>query len=296
MIHEFEGQEAISYLWLGSSHIYRGVDPELMDKFLGCNTFNGGSSSQRPEDSYYLLKYFLSRKSIDTVVYDISYLMFQNYDGDAPIRSHILMDYMKTGKEKISYAVNVRGSFIWACTEISNIIRYKETWKQPEKIKGNLKLHFTDKDYKRYWYDPSGKNAEEFYRSKGFVYSNSEMTHDRYLQVPWSELDLYPNQVEYLNKMIELCANKDVELIFISVPVYPTYIERAENYKDVNQFFYNIASKNGIPYYDFNLVPLEKMQLQAADFQNATHLNGKGAGKFSEFLATILIQEREKTQ
>ncbi len=58
MMHEFyHSQENIDVLYLGSSHCYRSINPEISDKLFDKNTFNAGSSKQSFDASYALLVY-----------------------------------------------------------------------------------------------------------------------------------------------------------------------------------------------------------------------------------------------
>lgn len=58
-------------LILGSSTVYRGVNPNILDEKLGINSFNVGSSSQRIQLSTYLLKKALKETKVDYVLFDI---------------------------------------------------------------------------------------------------------------------------------------------------------------------------------------------------------------------------------
>jgi hypothetical protein len=43
-MYRYDGN--IDTLFIGSSHVYRSLDPKIADRMLGKNTFNAGSSSQ----------------------------------------------------------------------------------------------------------------------------------------------------------------------------------------------------------------------------------------------------------
>ena len=56
MMHEFYRQENIDILFVGSSHCYEALDPEITDKLFQANTFNAGSSLQAQDASFALIR------------------------------------------------------------------------------------------------------------------------------------------------------------------------------------------------------------------------------------------------
>lgn len=288
-MHEMKEAEEIPYVFVGASHTYRGIDPEIIETYVKGPAFNAGTSSQRPEDGYYLLKYILERHHVDTVVYDVWYSGFQNYSNDSTIRTHIILDYMDFGLTKLEYASSVLGNAAYAFTPLSDIARYKDSWKDVHFLLSNLRMHLFDEEYLSYDY----KNAvypTEWYMRNGFVYSTEVYQGGNYGQLPWDSDDLYPEQVNYLKKIIKLCKSYDCDLIFVSVPVYSSYIQREPHYEEVYNFFSNISKENNIPYYDFNMSSLDDIGLVKSDFKDEVHLNGRGAEKFSNYLGELLAE------
>ena len=53
---DFYSDDNIDYLYLGSSHVYCGIDPYILNDVNGKNNFNLSSHSQLLNGSYYLLK------------------------------------------------------------------------------------------------------------------------------------------------------------------------------------------------------------------------------------------------
>ena len=54
--HEMYEQDNIDILFVGSSHCYRTFIPEILDKKLGVNTFNVGTSAQQMDGSFMVIK------------------------------------------------------------------------------------------------------------------------------------------------------------------------------------------------------------------------------------------------
>ena len=68
--NEIENYSDIDILFLGSSHAYRGFDPRIF-KQHGYSTFNLGSSSQPPYNSYFLLKQYVDILKPKTVLMEV---------------------------------------------------------------------------------------------------------------------------------------------------------------------------------------------------------------------------------
>lgn len=70
-INEFPSDTVFDYLFLGSSHCYRGLDP-VMFKSKGISAYNLGSSSQTPANAVPLLnKYIKNTKAVILEVYPV---------------------------------------------------------------------------------------------------------------------------------------------------------------------------------------------------------------------------------
>ena len=52
---ELQTVSDVDIIFIGSSHCYRGFDPRIFER-LGLKTFNMGSTSQTPLNSYYLIR------------------------------------------------------------------------------------------------------------------------------------------------------------------------------------------------------------------------------------------------
>ena len=95
-------------------------------------------------------------------------------------------------------------------------------------------------------------------------------------------LELEPDMVKYLDKIIDLCEEYDVELIFYRSP----YISTANELKKANWLAQYCESK-GILYLDLE----KEMTFDiTTDFLDYHHLNEAGAVKATNFLADYLLE------
>ena len=156
-----------------------------------------------------------------TVVYDVNYMTCQKYGGDSTIRTHILLDYMSFGGNKLQYAKDVLGEAEYGITTISNLGRYKGFWKNTKWVMDNIKMRWVDSSYKNYDYVIHDSKSE-WYAGKGFVNSKEIYESGNYAQVPWNLDDLYPKQLEYLQKMILLCKENNCNSVSYTHLTLPT--------------------------------------------------------------------------
>lgn len=92
--------------------------------------------------------------------------------------------------------------------------------------------------------------------------------------------ELMTKNAEYLNKIIELCNANGVELMLVKTPSNST-AEEKRYYNAVEE----LAENAGIAFADYNLCYDEIGLDLAHDFFDATHLNVRGAEKFTEYFA-----------
>lgn len=110
------------------------------------------------------------------------------------------------------------------------------------------------------------------------------MQENNYAFIPWDESTINWEQVNYLDKIIDLCRERGVNLYFISIPVYSGHLVKEARYNEIHNFFTQKARNEGITYIDFNLDEECSLKSDSSMYMDASHLNGKGAEAFSEYL------------
>ena len=95
----------------------------------------------------------------------------------------------------------------------------------------------------------------------------------------------------YLNKIIDLCKDRGVELLLVKTPSNATAEEKR---------YYNavevIAKERGVGFVDYNLCYDEIGLDLKSDFYDATHLNVWGAEKFSKYFVDTQEYFKGKTR
>ena len=290
-LHEFyESEEKIETIFLGTSHCFRAYEPKLYEELTGECAYNLGSSSQNIDTSYYLLKEALKYQDIKKVYLDIYHeFFFFNPDNRELVEANIISDYMKPSLNKVSFILS-RSSSEHYTNSFFPFRRYWQLFGDFRYLKENLAKKSKDsyKNYAPVVYD------DEEYVSKGFVASYAALNPENYQWIPKSEkVDLSGNQsfaLSYLEKIVELCSQENVELIFLTAPSYKEYLETKDSYEEIHEYVKELAKKYQVTYWDFNVCSEEQLHLGAEDFMDVDHLNGSGAEKVTKCLAEFVLE------
>lgn len=291
MFHEMYEQENIDVLFLGSSHCYRSVNLEIFDKEWGVNTFNAGTSSQQADGSYYLLREVGANNNIKRVYLEVYYdILRENENYRLPTASYIISDYMKPSLNRFEYLWESGGSDHL----VHGFILPRRNWNKffdYSYLKDNIRNKL-NKSYLNYEYIDSGN---EFYAGKGYVYSNDIIEQGNFFAnacyAPIQESSISSKNKEYLNKIIDYCNKREIELIFYSAPVPDFRLINVGNYDLYILQMQELIKDYNVTYYDFNLCKPEWLAMENIDFKDDHHLNGMGADKFSEAFLHIMALE-----
>lgn len=286
-------EENIDILFLGSSHCYRSLNPKITDEIFAKNTFNCGSSSQRLDATYAVLKEVAKRNELQTVYIELYYKMLLNkdYQSDAEVTDiYLVSDYMKPSWNRTELLLNASSPECY----INSFVPARRNWQRLLNIPYMARL-IIQKCSDSYWgeYPMSdfgnyiGKGYVEAYgtydpSAKALTRENGDSS-----QVP--ERLFEADNAKYLNKIIDYCKENNIELIFFTSPLREEDLEAIGNYDfyvtQVNRFL------NGrCAYYDFSLCREDKLYLNNDDYKDNDHLNAYGAKKFSVLFAQFFVE------
>ena len=285
MLHELYSQdENIDVLFLGSSHVYRSIDTKIMDRMLNCNTFNAGTSSQRLDGSYTLLKEVCKYNDIKEVYLDMYYWVMQepdDMDEMNPVETYIISDYMRPSLNKYTYIAESTNKETWP----NGYILARREWEKIFDIESVKKTIDRKRsiDYKEFKYI---ENEDEYYAGKGYVasYALYKPFEDSLEELKIMEKGISDESSRYLSKIISICKRKGIRLTLISVPMTSQMLSHLEDYSEYERTIKSIAETNEIEYWDFNIMENARFE-DESDFKDKHHLNKNGAEKFSVLLA-----------
>jgi hypothetical protein len=246
--------------------VYENFSPAALWEEYGINSYIRGSAQQYIWQSYYLLEDTIRFHKPEVVVFNIQSLQYDESQSEAYNR--MTLEGMQWSKAKVD---SIRASM----TEdehfldyVFPILRYHDRWK--ELTSDDVKYMFKT--------EPITYNG---YYMRTDVLAAGDIPTGR----PLEDYTFGDKAWEYLNRMRQLCAENDIQLVLIKAPSlypywYPEYEEQVEAY----------AAKYDLPYYNF----LELQEETGVDYTTDTydgglHMNLSGAEKLSHYIGPILL-------
>jgi hypothetical protein len=254
--------ELTHILIIGDSHTQSGIDDSKIK-----NALNISQSTEHFLYSYNVLNQILNNNSqIDKVILGISFHSFGEF-------------YDRYIHDEDETMVMFPRYF-----PILDIESIRDINKVPLKqgkniIKNIIKSLFNNATIHNYPFVGS------FYKSYGSNLNDSILNttlQRHYFTNVGNEQGYSEYQVKYLNKIVELCSTKNIELIIINTPIYYKFYNRIPEKFVVNYYSMMQQFKNKIHFYDFHSV-----EFPQDCYGDADHLNARGAIKLS-----LLISER----
>lgn len=295
MFNELYHQDNIDVLFLGSSHSYRSINPQIIDEMWDKNTFNGGTSSQTLDGSYVILKEAVKYNKIDKVYLEVFYTMMGNtYSQRTEITPvYIISDYLRPSIDKYVYMLTAIPKEHY----VEGFVKCRRSWKkifQKDYINDLVMMKQTDA-YKKYEYVGY---ENEGYIGKGYVGNYTKVGKGAFIYegdfVPvrdnrWSEDD-----IRYLKKIKKICEDNDIELVLYSAPISDFRLCNVANYDNYVRQVNDLAIDLGVEYYDFNLCNSETLALNEEHFYDDNHLNLAGGEIFSKCFAVVMTDDNKE--
>lgn len=279
MLHEMHSSDDIDTLIVGGSEVFKAYDPEVLSKATGDRFFNAGSASQQMGGSLAMIKEAERTNDLKTVMLDVDFPRNQS-DEEGALQTYLLTDYMSMSSNKYEYLWKSQGFTGIENDLIPAIHRNGDPVELvPEKLSA---------PYRNWKYDYVTYGSEA-YRGDGFVYSNGHADQNVTYEV---EEDIEPGHIMSDHAMSQLkaitsyCKAHDIQLILVETP-YPDATLLKENYQSYIDGVRSFAEKNGLQYWNFNLLKKGYITFGYDDYLDAVHLNGYGAERFSKTVATV---------
>jgi hypothetical protein len=265
----------IKIMVLGASAVSMGIKPCYFDLQLA---YNFAQNSQRPEQNYWILnKRFDEMDSLKYVIMDMSSgqpWISGKPEGRNLDKFYVLYyDYPRESSEF---------EMLSSVQEIYHRIR-------PSNAKEAYQTIDDDGCQSKY-YEDLPYDEEKWQKSV-------EWSLDHYAKLIHSEKSAmkYKNSVDYMCKIISKCGEKNVKVIMVTPPAMSMWYEKME--KEQLETMYHVADSlssvfDNVVYWDF----FRADSLFTVDeFYNPTHLNPRGAKKFTMMLNDSInkIEQRQ---
>ena len=305
VMHNMYNTEGIDSLYLGSSHVYSGINPTILDELNGETNFDLATAGQRMNGSYYLLKEAAKKNELSHVYLEVFYMrtVQDNFNGDIdPIDEKLyfneqVADNMKISANKLAYIVSSAG--IEAYGEFFfPFSRYQRYYLDFGYIKDNVMAKNGDMylQYKCYG-DYADGNGKYELLDNNFYSSTREFLDETRFAEQFRVLDEEPigeKSEKYLMRIIQYCKQHDIELTLYIPPVDDLYLICTENYDNYLKQIKRITDENGLEFYDFNLAKEQYLSIPREGFSDYAHTNDLGASIFTSFFWKVMSGNPEE--
>ena len=272
-------KNSVDVLFLGSSFAISAFNPQVIYEEYGITGYNLASEQQSVLISYYWLKEALKYQSPKVVVLET--LTFHRYT------SNSVYNKLNCSESAIRYAMDPMRISPLKLEAAKEIEKLDPTQNALSFFFQNIRFHsrwtsLSEEDF-------TEKSMIEHGGVKGYTVlgdykpdaEDVTFTADKFSGAEPEPMEEVAEV--YLDKIVKLCEENDIDLIFAKVPS----TEYAGRYISTK----NYADKNNIPFYDFNEKGLfEEIGYKTAE-DGKDHLNYKGAEKVSLYMGKLFRDE-----
>lgn len=278
----------------GSCHAYSSFNSKMFTDMYGVYSYNMANPSETIPASYLRM---YERFKIDTPKVALVEIWGINAYDTYITKEEILDTYLRTNIENIPFSwekVKVINDFeaLDLLEDNISIFKYKDRIL-------DFALNEVDFDYSferaNAYYNPEGNKAsynemKTRLENNGFWACPSDNMYDYEAYIPEVREDekvaVEADLLKYIDKIIQLCEEQNVKLIFYRAP----YRSNATELKKVNWLEDYLREKN-VAFYD--LEPAIEWDY-TVDFYDYEHLSETGAEKATLYLSEIINKELEK--
>ncbi|MBQ6376235.1 MAG: hypothetical protein IJJ52_01215 [Lachnospiraceae bacterium] len=262
----FEEEQDFDVLYMGISHMMRGLSPLDAYNDYGIASFNFGEAGNRLPQSYWVLQNALKYTTPKLVIIDVRRLELKNKKTTA--RYAVNFDMFPLDRTKIDAAMDLLPTWEKRIELLFPLIKYHQRW-------GEL----TKEDFHVTKYDIN--KGTQYYRDDLVKVARParELPYDTDKKRAGSEL-----MQSYLRKMIEYCRDRGIEVMLLEMP-YPA----DKKSRMLANGAQDIADEYGILY--LNCLETERQGVinYNTDMNDTkSHLNDSGAKKFTDYLCSFI--------
>lgn len=259
-----EPENTIDIVMIGNSDMYNGVSTMKLWKDMGVTSYHIGTPVQTTWTAYYLLKDFFKTQKPKLALIDVDFVFEKENKKEEHVRQAV--DPMKFSKNKLDLindpvynnSLNEKISYIFP------FFRYHTRWSELSK-----------KDIEEGFgvYEVPFKGYEISKTVKSYAKKSKPKIEGKVSEIP-------ANSKEYLDKILDLCKQNNIDIIFVYVPTLYSWTE------EKHEIFSNYANEKNIKFVDYNLTDFN-WKKNTKD--KGRHLNIYGAEIITEKIEKEII-------
>ena len=253
-----EKRNSADTLFIGSSHVYCGIDVNIMNRDYGQNALMLSTTSQSLDLSYYAIMTAIPLQHPDTIFVE-TFCARSEEQQQYPLSSRALLNDLPNwsrGKLQAARASEMpMYYYLYPITDLHN------TW---------FKLTADD------FVLPKLPEGERYSFHYDRVCDNGDFS----LSYDVQDAEISENTLNWLSKIAALCRENDIKLVLFTAP-YPAPPDRQAQFRALDSF----ARSNDVTYYNL-LDDYEKVGIDFhTDFFDDQHLNTSGQEKLTRYIA-----------
>lgn len=257
-------------LVIGSSHALRSIKPTVLNEKLNTKAYNLSSPLMSMYGRYVMLEKEINRNPIKTVYLEISY-------------NALTLDRKTLGLEGDLYVLGRFDNVFERINFFTNAFPPDEYRKVLSDIivrsKNSFSIHNTIEQYKTFGYLSMPSNNQLL----------SDEVKEKVKNTKVLDTKIKEESLNYFDKIIKLCKNNDIRVIFVVTPVTERMILEYSNLDDIFSQYIDLSKEYNCEYYDFNLDKhRKKLYSEESSFYDNTHMSDSGAEIFSNRLTEII--------
>jgi len=260
-------EDLMDLVFVGSSHCYQGIYPELLWEEKGIAGFDLAVSAQDRSSAYYQLKELLKTQRPKVVVVDIYGICYEEH----LVESNVYRNYlsMKTSPNSLSH-----------------VLSYGEWEKQKELLARWPIIHTRYRELKEYDFLPYEPSITG--RGSLITWKTYPVEADNAVNLCETIEPLNEKNREWVQDMIALSKQEDFALVFSLIPW-----KRGDDKQAILNGFKEYIEKEDVVFLDFTALLKELDLNPETDWADPEHLNARGAGKLTHYLGEYLSAHYE---
>ena len=267
-----EPKGTVEAIVVGSSHVNSGVMPAALWQEYGINAHNVFSWSQPMWISYYYIQEALKTQTPKVVVLDLYGAMYGN-SNEQPVEIDkvnyansfsidIGLNYFRMLQTVKNCGIDLRNP-----VDFMNIVRYHTRWKYLDAHALTYNAH----------------NDESYLKGFGPLFGVKPCAAPD-LSVNAAPRMPYDTALHWLDKIVQLCKNKKIPLVFTMLPY-----QAAPSEREVFAYLREYAQQNDIAFFNYCEADGERIGFNyATDMADEGHVNYHGAYKLTRDLGAYL--------
>ncbi len=266
----------LDYLIVGASHSLEGFIPDVLDKKLGCNSYNLSSTLATMKARVFLTEQELHRNPVDTVILEMSHDALRSTLNEYGSGDSTTFARLSSWRTRLDFLMKSVPFDDWMNIYSRDLISGLYYWQHY--VQGDLSNAV---DYKAKGYHPneafdqslSAEKIEEMYNTTS--------------EIP----EFAPDALESFQRLVDLCKENHCRVIIVTTPLTDALIWRGKDWDVFYDWMEDFREENNCEYYDFNLLK-ERYALWSdqESFFDLSHMSDQGAHVFSETFAKIMNQ------